>query len=170
MLSKEQRAFLAGCVHTKSLETDSRLDGSGIAQGVTSLLEPEGGAKELTVASLMAQFREWSDADDNAHDAALASQGPNVSKAINEWGPPEWSAAVTGLAMYRYYLQRELSAANDFLSCAYVQNAPALGQLANDAANACRERLSPDNMPMVDPGWARRLLRRIHKEAKAVIG
>lgn len=91
----------------------------------------------------------------------------DLNRSIKQYSPGEWQQAVTALALYRYYLQREISCLNDFLTHPAIQNAPELQNLADNTVELCREQ-NNGQVPMVDPVWAAAFLRRVVKEAAEI--
>ncbi len=173
MLTLEQRAFLAGMVLSEGCGT-GYMDGSALLGEVNRIetvaaqeVTPERWTAFIGYQAALLRMSEFFAAEEAQRSAALARGGPDVSKPLTEWGAQEWRAAVTAFACYRYYLQRELSAVNDFLCSDPVQKAPELAQLADDAAATLRQNFREENMPTVDPAWARKLLRRIIVEAQS---
>lgn len=176
-MTLEQRAFLAGMALMEYSQDGDSPSGADLIHMVdrletvaTEAVTPERWTAFMGYQVAQLRMSEYFAAEEAQRNAALARGGPDVSKSVMEWNGEEWKAAVTALACYRYYLQRELSAASDFLCSKSVRQSAILAQLADDATDVSRKEMGDINMPMVDPVWARKLLRRVVKEIQTAIG
>jgi len=165
MLTETQRAFIAGYALHACGSAGHEPDPLQLAK-MLDRLEAEGILENVGALPLLDAYgKQWEAAEEQHRNAKLAMSGVDLSKPMKDWTGAEWQQAVTVVAMHRFWAQREAAACNDLALSDLVQKSDQLRWVNDNAANIAREHFKGKDIPMVDPKWAGRLIRRMVKEA-----